>query len=244
MSKRVSGPHFCAGTTKKIIDKVYSELLEECDAHGGFLSYDDIKAIAEGFRGGFSVSFPYYEDVYRDCMTTAGGAGRRLLNRKTLPGFVVFAFTNDAIRAAFPSQYARMGKSWSVHFCDALANYADTVLALPLSKKICTVYIEQACSHGEQLTIDDIVTAPRVTRLVTGLFEALFVATKNGRDIERFCDKTNAYLRHVLMIGGPDPLLVNNRKCREFIAMLQDTNHQNRYRHAIQNSENMLLQAN
>ncbi len=244
MSKRVSGPHFCAGTAKKIADKLYNELLAECDAHGGFLSYDDIRAIAEGFRSDLPASFPFYEDAYLDCMATAGGAGRRLLIRKTLPGFVVFAFTNDVIRAAFSSQYARMGKNWSVHFCDALADYADAVLVLPLSRNICKVYIEQACSHGEHLTIDDIVTSRPVAQLMGGLFEALVIATRNGRDVERFCDKINEHIRHVLTIGGPDPLLVNNRTCREFVAMLQDTNHQNRYRHTAYNREEMILRAN
>ncbi|MCC2112653.1 MAG: hypothetical protein KDJ16_11520 [Hyphomicrobiales bacterium] len=242
MSKRVSGPHFCMGTAKSIAERIYGELLEECDAQGGVLSYDDLKAFAKEFHGGLSNSFPFYEDVYLDCMTTAGGSGKRLLNRKTLPGFVVFAYTSDAIRAAFPAQYARTGKSWAVHFCDALAEYADAVLELPLSNQICKVYVDQAGTRGEHMTIDDIVSAPQVSRLMAGLFEALTI-TSRGRNIERFCNTVNDYLHHVMMIAGPDPLLVNNKQCREFMTALRDTDHNNRYRHSAQQFEKTLMQA-
>ena len=233
MTNKLSGPHFCMGTARDISERIFRELARRAEQAGGQLTTDEIAALSVAFNTKIAGNSRVFEKIYDDCVSTHRGNGSRAFNRKTLPGFVMFAYTIDLMKAAFPGQGARAGKGWYTHMADALIAVAATPLGLDIPGVVNSAYDHLSVERGQALTIDDMVKSHEVAEIIGKFFIRLRNATGEGAETEKLSSAINDVLRNDLQLVGASTLLVNNYQCRDFIRRLETDKFHNPYRKAI-----------
>ena len=217
MTNKLSGPHFCMGTARDISERIFRELARRAEQAGGQLTTDEIAALSVAFNTKIAGNSRVFEKIYDDCVSTHRGNGSRAFNRKTLPGFVMFAYTIDLMKAAFPGQGAR----------------AATPLGLDIPGVVNSAYDHLSVERGQALTIDDMVKSHEVAEIIGKFFIRLRNATGEGAETEKLSSAINDVLRNDLQLVGASTLLVNNYQCRDFIRRLETDKFHNPYRKAI-----------
>ncbi|MEZ5841140.1 MAG: hypothetical protein R3D02_12200 [Hyphomicrobiales bacterium] len=233
MPNKMSGPHFCMGTARNIADKIFRELTRKAQLSGGTLTLSDIEKLSESFNDKIAGNTQVFERVYNECVSTHQGSASRMFNRKTLPGFVVFAYTVDVMKGAFPSQGARSGKGWYTHLADALIVYAKDRLDIDIPATVNAAYDRMSVERGQAMTIDDVVKAAEVAEIIGKFIVQLRGATNDGADTEKMSTAINDQLRADLKLVGASTLLVNNVQTRDFVRRLEAEKYANPYRKAI-----------
>lgn len=219
---QIRGCHHCIGTSRILIDAIFSVIHSRAIANGGVISAKAVMDAKAQLIETLPSSVDLFETINRECMAASKSTAPDPFSHDMILSTLLAASAEGSAKHVFKLQIEHCGANWLNYFFQAFAKCAQKNLSQASWKHLIATFVQVAETKKANMQVSDLLHQNQVKETLLECIAPFYKTLGLDEIVKSTAAEIDSYLSRQYNITGPFIAKITDHQMKHFLEMLRE----------------------